>query len=344
MSLGLELLDELDYLQTPLIGSVKTSSGMTASIEQNMPISGSSRTFTLRSPYFVRTLGPVDLGVAWDPLCRLLRHHGIPIFSPVDALVDIPAASVPARWSGRAWDEPFDFDELSTADLFEIACHDSARRQWKWPSEIASDRIDGLLRSVRETSGGDTPIGVSLPLGCHVDDIQRCLSADVDFISLSCRFAKFEASDLHSLVQCRALATKRNRSRLPLLVTAPIADIEQAHKLLALGASAVSLDCILRPAIAQDMQPNENEVSTDELRRMLPSIASSLNWSAPQRFELSQVEKLLAQAPRSLGERLTSVGASDLASFTWECLRSVSERAQRTTGVMRLAHDHSSPT
>jgi len=341
MSLGLELLDELDYLQAPLIASVKTPSGMTASIGQDMPISGSSRTIALRSPYFVRTLSPVDLRAEWGPLCKLLRHHGIPVFSPVDALVDIPAASVPPRWSGRAMDEPFDFDELATADLFEIACHDRARRQWKWPSEIASERIDGLLRSVREASGGDTPIGVSLPLGCHVDDLQRCLSADVDFISLSCRFAKFEASDLHSLVQCRALATKLNRPRLPLLVTAPIVDMEQVHKLLALGASAVSLDHILRAAIAQDMQLNENMVSADELRRMLPSIASSINWSVPQRFELSQVEKRLAQTAQLLGERLTSVGASDLASFTSECLRSVSERAERITGVARLAYDNS---
>ncbi|MEO8272036.1 MAG: hypothetical protein ABI557_20165, partial [Aureliella sp.] len=247
-----------------------------------------------------------------------------------------PATSVPARWSGRAVDEPFDFDEVSSSDLFEIAYHDRARRQWTWPSEISHDRIDGLLRSVRAASGGDTPIGLSLPLGCHVDDLQRCLSADVDFICLTSRFAKFETSDLHGLVQCRTVATQLNRDRLPLLVTAPIADIEQAHKLLALGASAVSLDDILRPIIAQDLQPNEKEVSVADVRRRLPSIALSLNPNANKLVELPRVEKLLTQARRLLGERLTSVGADDLPSFTPACLRSVSERAERVTGVSRL--------
>lgn len=336
MSLGLTLLDELDYVQAPLVRTLETPQNSAHSLAQTISISGSSRTVALRAPYFTRSLGPVDLGAAWAPFCNTLRQHGIPIFASVDAFANVPAASVPARWSGRTVDEPFDPDELSTADLFEIACHDRARRQWKWPSEIGSDRIGGLLRSVREASGGDTPIGISLPLGCHLNDVQHCVSADVDFICLTSRFARFEASDLHNLVQCRMLASHLNRPRLPLLVTAPIVDIEQLHKLLALGASAVSLDDILRPAIAQDMQPDEKEVALADLRRRLPSIALNINSSANKHFELTLVEKLLAQQRRLLGQRLTSVGANNLMDFTRECLRSVSERAERITGVMRL--------
>lgn len=341
MSLGLTLLDELDYVQAPLIRRLKTPPNSSHSMAQTIPISGSSRTIALRAPYFTRSLGPIDLGVAWAPFCKALRHHGIPIFGSIDAFAKVPAASVPARWSGRTVDEPFDTDELSTADLFEIACHDRARRQWKWSSEIDTARIGGLLRSVREASGGDTPIGISLPLGCHLDDVKHCVSADVDFICLTSRFAKFEASDLHNLVQCRMLASHLNRPRLPLLVTAPIVDIEQAHKLLALGASAVSLDDILRPAIAQDMQPDEKEVAVADLRRKLSSIALNINPSANKQFELPLVEKLLTQARRLLAERLASVGADDLPSFNPECLRSVSERAERVTGVLRLEHDDS---
>lgn len=339
MSLGLALLDELDYTQAPLIGAVATPKGISDPIAQAVSVSGSSRTIALHTPYFTRSLGAAELGAAWVPLCNLLRRHGIPAFSSAHALAKVPAASVPARWSGRAVDEPFEPDELATADLFEIAYHDRARRQWKWPSEIAPNRIDSLLRSVREAAGGDTPIGISLPLGCHLNDLQRCLSADVDFICLSCRFAKFAASDLHSLALCRRMAGQLNRPQLPLLVTAPIVDIEQAHKLLALGASAVSIDDILRPLLAHDMQSCEKEVSTADLRRMLPSLALSTGPSTNQMFELPQVEKQLTQARQLLVERLESVGASDLMGFTHECLRSVSERAERATGVVRLGHD-----
>lgn len=338
MSLGLTLLDELDYVQAPMIGSEYALQGTSVSIAQSISVAGSSRTITLHAPYFTRTLGPNDLGQAWVPFCNELHRHAIPTFSRVDALASIPAASIPVRWSGRAVDEPFKLDELATANLFEITCHDRVRRRWHWPSEIAPDRIDGLLRSVREAAGGGTPIGVNLPLGCHLHDMQCCLSADVDFICLTSRFAKFEARDLLSLVQCRRLAGQLNRPQLPLLVTAPIVNIEQAHKLLALGASAVSIDDILRPVIAQDLQPSEKEVPIVDLRRKLPSIALGISSSANKLIELPQVEKLLTRAQRLLVERLTSVGAADLIGFTAECLRSCSKRAERLTGALRLEH------
>ncbi len=334
MSLGLDLLDEIDYAQGPLIRTAKPP----VAIEQAIPVSGSSCSSAWRSPYFTRALGPADSRGAWLPFCSLLRRHGIAMFSPSEALAEIPAASAPARWSGRATGEPFDFDELASAELFEITCFDRVRRQWKWPSEVASDRINGLLRSVRAVSRSDAPIGVSLPLGCHRDDLRLCQSADVDFISLSCRFANFEASDLHSLVQCRRLAVQLGRPQLPILVTAPVVNFSQAHKLLALGASAVSLDEILRPALARDRQRNDAEDSAANLRSMLPSIPASFSLGANKQANLPEVEQLLARSPELLGERLASVGASDLRGFTHDCLRSVSERAERVTGVKRLEH------
>jgi hypothetical protein len=338
MSLGFTLLDELDYVQAPLPHASQTQGKTPIALEQSFAVSGSSQKLTLRSPYFTRALGPADLGGAWEPFGRELRQRGISIFSPVDALGNVPVASLPSRWSARAVDEPFDATELATADLFEVTCHDRARQDWRWPDEISDERIDGLLRTVRTAAGGNTPIGLSLPLGCHPIDLRRSLTADVDFISLSSRFAKFEASDLHSIVLCRELAGQLNRPQLPLLVTAPIVDMEQAHKLLALGASAVSLDDILRPAIAQDLRLSDEELSIVDLRRKLPSIALSLNPKANKILEIPRVSQLLEQIQRLLRERLRSVGANNLSMFTPQCMRSVSERAERVTRVARMGH------
>ena len=54
MSLGLALLDELDYTQAPLIGAVATPKGISDPIAQAVSVWGSSRTIELHTEYFTR--------------------------------------------------------------------------------------------------------------------------------------------------------------------------------------------------------------------------------------------------------------------------------------------------
>lgn len=369
MNMGLTLLDELEYARAPMLTSAAEQTGLAPSLMRSMPVSGSQRAVQLRSPYFVRTLGETELAAAWGAFCGLLRRHDIPLFSSVESLAVVPAASVPARWSGRSVDEPFQATELTTADLFEVSCLSRHGRQWRWPSEIPSEiageiaagRIDGLLRSVRAAAGGGIPVGLSIPLGCHPSDLQRCLSADVDFVSLSCTPAvahsassqasqtaasrsaaselqsgSFLAGELHSIVLCRQISQQLNRPQLPLLVTAPVMDIEQAHKLLALGASAVSIDHIVRQSIALDRLPSQRKEESDlDLPFRLPSLPQRGAPVAKQ-GELPQLESQLKQARQTLVEVLQTVGAGSLSDFNQHCLVSVSQRAQQVTGVKRL--------
>lgn len=359
MNMGLTLLDELEYSRAPLLTAATTHPSAPPSLACTMSVSGSQRAIQLRSPYFIRALGATELGAAWSPLCNALRQHDIPIFSSVESLDGVPAASVPARWSGRPVDESFNSVELTTADLFEVTCFSRDKRRWTWPSEIAFERIDSLLRSVRAAAGGDTPVGLSLPLGCHPGDLERCLTADIDFISLNCTHTLtlpvglqpsstgsgataralpsgvFLAVDLHSIVLCRQMLQQHNRADLPMLVTAPVVDVEQVHKLLALGASAVSIDNIVRQSLALDLPPSQEQESVADLRRRLPSLSMSAAPAA-RKTVLPQVRAQLTQARQTLVERLQSVGACSLAKFNQQCLVSVSQRAQQVTGVRRL--------
>lgn len=360
MNMGLTLLNELEYARAPMLGSASEQTSLAPSLARSMPVSGSQRAIQLRSPYFIRMLGASELGAAWAPLCSSLRRHGIPIFSSVESLDGVPAVSVPARWSGRPVDEPFESIELTTADLFEVSCLSRDQRQWRWPSEISVDRLDGLLRSVRAAAGGDTPVGLNLPLGCHRDDLQRCLAADIDFISLSrtqtaahstdsqvggtaasgieaggLQASVFLAGDLHSVVLCRQMLQQLNRPQLPMLVTAPVVDIEQAHKLLALGASAVSIDQIVRQSIVSDMLPRQEEESESDLPFRLPSLPQR-SAPASKHAELPHLEIQLKQARQALIGLLQAVGANGLSDFTQQCLVSVSQRAQQVTGIKRL--------
>ena len=359
MNLGLSLLDELEFARAPMLGRSSQQTSLAPSLVRSMPVSGSQRAIQLRSPYFIRGLGAAEFGAAWAPLCGALRRHDIPIFSTVKNLAGIPAADAPARWSGRPFDEPFQSMELTTAGLFEVSCISRDQRHLKWPGEICPELIDSLLRSVRAAAGGDTPVGFNVALGCHPSDLKQCLAADIDFISLSCTHAMaatgsqlshqatsgvaasevqphtFLAGDLHSIVLCRQMLQQLNRPQLPLLVTAPVIDFEQAHKLLALGASAVSLDQIGRQSIALEKRPSKEEEPVPDLPFRLPALPQSAAPAA-KRPELPQLENLLKQARQTLCERLLSVGADNLADFNQQCLVSISQRAQRVTGVRRL--------
>ncbi len=363
MNLGLSLLDELEYARAPMLSSASPPPILSPARKRSPQIATGQPTLQLRSPYFIRALGIAEAAAAWGPLCSALRRHSIPIFTSAESLAKVPAASVPARWSGRASDEPFQAVELTTADLFEVSCLTRESRQWRWPNEIAIERIDGLLRSVRAAAGGDTPVGLGVPLGCHPSDLQRCISADIDFISLSCaattagaadtrsrhvaasRAANaacdsddFSATELHSIVLCRQIAQQLSRPQLPMLVSAPVMTIEQAHKLLALGASAVSIDHIVHQSLLLDRPPRSPQESAGELRFQLPSLAQSVAPGA--KAELPQLESQLKHARQTLIERLQSVGASGLEDFTERCLVSVSQRAQQVTGVRRLECKH----
>lgn len=360
MNMGLTLLNEIEYARAPMLGSASQQTSLAPSLARSIPVSGNQRPSQLRSPYFVRTLTAAELGAAWTPLCSALRRHEIPIFSSFESLGGVPAVSVPARWSGRPVDEPFQANELTTADLFEVSCLSRDQRRWSWPSEISGERLDGLLRSVRAAAGGDTPVGLNIPLGCHVNDLKRCLAADIDFISLSCAHpvahsadsqsrspvagsvaagglpsGVFLAGDLHSVVLCRQMLQQLKRPQLPLLVTAPVEDIEQAHKLLALGASAVSIDQIVRQSIAPDMRLSQQEESESAAPFRLPSLPQR-GVSASKHAELPYLEMQLKQARLSLLGLLQAVGVSGLSDFTQHCLVSSTQRVQQVTGVKRL--------
>lgn len=331
MSEGEDLLNGLCFAQSPLPISTGIELQYRCSTKCSLIVNGSGREHQINLPYFVRQLTPSELGITWVPLCNILRQHGIPLFSSVAALQEVPAASVPARWGIRYINEPIEGTEVTTADAFELSCQDRSRSEWGWSSELRPEQMGALVSAVREAAGGDIPIGISLPLGAHADDLRHALAAGADFISLIARTARLQATDVHGLVHCRKLANQLSRNHLPILVTAKIASQEQAHKLLALGASAVCIDDLLRPLIAEALEARSTSITsgTGMLSGMMP-LASS------KPLTLANVSTALVDFQLQLVERLNSVGARDMRSFTSHVLRSCSRQAQQITGVLPL--------
>lgn len=341
MSLGQAVLDELSFIQAEL-PTVGTLVAAPLNTRCTLTAADSQRKLQLHVPYFVRQLGPADLGPAWKTFCLLLRQHGIPLFSPAKALQAVPAAAVPPRFGTRYIDQPIDAEELTTADAFELACYDLPRQYsgqvWQWSREILPNQFPDFVRAVRQAAGGDTPIGLGLPLGCHVEDLRRAVKAEVDFICLSSRFRQLDAGDLRGLCRCRQMLGQFQREAMPIFVTAPLNDLEQAHKLIALGASAVCIDSLLRPLLPTAPAATTMLAGAGMLAGLTP-VAAATATATRRAPELIAVQTALAEYRQRLSERLRCVGVSDLTAFNADVLRSCSERAERVTGVASLASD-----
>jgi hypothetical protein len=331
MSLADDLLDEIFF--TP--DSLPVSDGPFAPSQKlstlcELPMQASSRTFQFNLPYFVSQLGTQQLGNGWLSFCGLLRRFGIPLFSSLAPLHAVPAAAVPARWSRHHINCALNATELNSADAFEIACCAPDARTWEWSSELQPDRFGSFVSAVRLVAGGDTPIGIGLPLGCHLDDMQLALEAQVDFIHLHARGKRLEANELHSLVKLRSLSNRYQTVRLPILVSAPLSELTHAHKLLALGATAVCIDTLLQPLIPTLAASLTTEAAGGGmLSGLIPAVS-------PKSLPLPAIEAALAEYQQELISVLRSTGAGQLQRLTSDMLGSCTERAARVTGAALL--------
>ncbi len=351
MSVGEDVLHELCFVQAELPPATGRGNDACSTTTCALGVRGSARTFQFGLPFFVRGLRPFAVGTAWNIFCSLLRQHGIPLFSSVADLHSVAASAVPPRCGIRNINQPLDVAELTTADAFELACcegldavgvrssgsnQNSQRQRWGWSQEFLPEQLGGFVSAVRQAAGGDTPIGVGLPLGAHVEDLRRALRAGIDFISLTSRFQTLEADDVRSVMQCRQLTREMECDDLPILVSPPRINWDQAHKLLALGASAVCIDSLLRPLI-----PAAPTTVDDLGVGMLSSLTPKASRKAP---ELTTMSAALDAARLELVERLQSCGAHDLKNFGAHVLRSCSPRATQLTGIPPLKWSDAPPS
>ncbi|MEZ6138259.1 MAG: hypothetical protein R3C53_25530 [Pirellulaceae bacterium] len=296
-----------------------------------IPTMGSQRRLQVGMPWFVRHPKPKWLGKQWPVLCGLLRSAGIPIYGPVEHLADVPAASLPLRFATRQNASPFNSLEMKTADALEICLRpESDEAAWSWPSEFGQvTDLANFVQTVRVAAGGNTPIGVSLPVGAANTDLEACLAAQVDFLTfVADPNLDDEAVLIEGLTRARRRIEQADRA-LPILLVAHPRDVGQCVKLLALGASCLSIDSLLESTV--DTRPAQ-PVSAGG---MLSGISLPTPQTEPS---LAKTEALLDTLANQLRACMQRTGAHDLAAFRANRLRCLTDHLSQLSGLTKLGH------
>lgn len=300
-------------------------------------------------PLFSRRPAVRPHQVGWSEFCSLLRRFGIPVYATVTAFESLPAASTPSRFGVRYADYPLEELEITTADAFEIVCRRGAVNEIEdlrnrdtellpstWPLEVRDQsQLISLVALLSDVSGGDTPIGIGLPIGTPSSDIEAAIQCGFDFITLELVdesiILESALIDLaaHAVVTAREVARSLGKENYSLFLDLPIDSSERLIRFLALGASAVTVDGLVALVVAEQSQ----SVSTSLGRGMLSGISAP---SVHPRMSFAELEIALQSLLQRLRNVLSTCGCSGLGRFDRTCLLATHSSASKLTGTPLL--------
>jgi hypothetical protein len=244
------------------------------------------------------------------------------------------------RFARRGCDEGLDALELETAEAIEISC--SRRLQpgpiAQFPLEISAwHELKALIETLRDLSSSGTPIGLGILAGDVAADITNALAARADFVILelpsATTSAQPSAAELDLLVwsvaAARAACNHAQAPGFPIYVDAALTRADDLIKLLALGASAVSID-----ALAQACLPPTTAPAASYPKGMLSGIGGLPKAVA----SVSPLENKLSELIAALTSRLHQQQIGHVRDLASNQLRALSEPAARLAAVQLLGH------
>jgi hypothetical protein len=313
------LLEELVFVP-PSLNFTPPPASVNLSLE--VPVKGSSRRLQWGMPCFLRQPPVAALASRWPAFCKRIRAHGIPMYCRAVQFEQLAASQLPIRLAKRDLGQPFDPQELRTADALEINCWHSGADYWQWPLELASpERLKTFVQAARDATSSLTPIGLSLPSGASNRDLDLCVEAECDFLTLVSTAG--DSGGVAVMVEGLSRARELFQAagvRLPVLVVLPIHQPEHVLKLLALGASAICVDGLLNPLI---------KAIAASASTLAGGMLSGLNLPIQEKGDMPEIETALTHLRQTLEacHRVHASWSSSDAELPCHVLRGTSHRA-----------------
>jgi hypothetical protein len=183
----------------------------------------------------------------WPSVCQQLVDCGVSIEFPTAASSGPPAGSAAKRLYRLEIEQPLRAARSNGASLIEVTCRSALRSQWGWPPEVNTpDLLEAWLLSIRAALGDGIPLGLGFPAIASKSVFLQAARLDIDFISIHCEPSQSLDCTVHALTSLRQTLDDANRSHLPIIVRTRSSNPEYQVKLIALGASMVSIDNLLR--------------------------------------------------------------------------------------------------
>ncbi len=234
----MSFLDELVFVpgkMSPLSPSTSLSSASVVFGPR-----GGARPVQAQAPWIVGQTLPQQAGSQWVDLCTRLSQRGLVLDCPAAALEKVPVSSIPRRLFQQRVNTALDMPNLQSADIVEVTCQSASRSVWGWPPEIeSSSNLSNWLSAIRRVIGSQTPIGLGLNVGCDDQAIQTAFDAEADFLTLHASSSIELLAETLGRLRAQRTQAKRN---LAIIVRTNSKSIEHLLKILALGASAVTID------------------------------------------------------------------------------------------------------
>ncbi len=167
-------------------------------------------------------------------------------------------------------------------------------------------------------------------------DVSNALAARVDYVLLEFHeFNSASSSAVNHLAWCTVAArhacSQAGAPKFPVLIDAPLTNIDHIIKLLALGATSLCMD-----ALATSAMPAATPSGMPVPKGLLSGIGSLPLKTGPnvQPLATKLEELLLKIRARLFQQRLASIGM-----FSHDQLRALNENAARLCAVKMLEHE-----
>ncbi len=200
----------------------------------------------LRAPWILGSTGPARASSAWEQLCKRIKSFGLALQCQASDLEKVPIELVPLRIAGQLVEQPFSASEFESADLIEVTLKSARDDRWGWPPELVRDEnLSAWISALRLSGGTSTPIGIGFPIGVDAHSVESIVLAGADFISLHAQHCASDELIVESLIGVRRTLTAVGCVDVPVLLRTAHYQPEHLVKLLALGASMITIDDFL---------------------------------------------------------------------------------------------------
>ncbi|MEM8732851.1 MAG: hypothetical protein AAGG44_01420 [Planctomycetota bacterium] len=337
----------MNWLES-LAYATSSMDGMTAAHEPDVTASisvhRSERNFSFANPFWIRGMRAEDLGEAWPGFCQTLAEFGCMAAVSVDEMADLPTNAIPARLSIRSSGTSLNATEITTADAVVLSQQDVQSAKWARFAEVSpgdegsKSRLFGFVRAIRIAAGGNTPVGLSLPVGATDSDVVEAAQAECDFLlleengsTITSRHGSVKsmaAETCLGVANVRRVLEANEWPLLPILLSAAVQRIGDVVKLLALGANLVSVDGLLREALPED----EEKEAKESAGRLSSLVAMPAEESSPA-SRMEPVKACLHDLTQALRAAMNLTGAKTLQEFNASKLVALDSQVAELTGV-----------